>query len=471
MLRRTLLTSAAASATLVVQLSFPSVVLAHDCVGEMHYTAEGKIELRLGTNFARRTGLSVEPMNDIEVRLRRDNRPGSELTSNTVSTDQNGNFKAHGCFARDTNGILGGGNPIEITVQARFRSDRLKLRNANMIDSNWHDIHRYTDRDGGNRDVGTITYNELNIIDGEFDTFAEIWWLYSRELDRFQKRGVGFDKRISVTYPHNSVFYPDTTAHVIGKNNYLGSDDGPDDWDEPLVMLHEIMHSYHALRLDGNAAPGCLMDAHHQAPSNWRSSRCSGFMEGLAEAGARYLLDKHYGLSTEASVPQTEALVTPASTSEMRNPTAAGGSLVTGFAVRTMDDAERTDAGWLNFFLYLFTENEWSPNGLAPRNPCSSAMDVKLFQLLRALEAESLAMSSVTFRDVLRILERQIDGFDRRDSDIYEMVANPANANVSAMQARIDDEFCKLEAVQAGRNSASVRANSADGRLQQVSRP
>ena len=40
-----------------------------------------------------------------------------------------------------------------------------------------------------------------------------------------------------------------------------------------------------------------------------------------------------------------------------------------------------------------------------------------------------------------------MDDFDRRDSDIYEMVIDPANRDVAAMQARVDDEFCVLKAV------------------------
>lgn len=470
MLRKVLLTSVSTAFALGLNFALPASVQAHNCVGEMHYTAEGKITVNLGTNFSRRTGIDEEPLHDIQVRLRRANRPGSELTSNTVTTDANGNYKAHGCFARDTNGILSGGNPIEITVQARFRSDRLKLRNANLIDTNWHDIHTYTDRNGGTLDLPTITYNEPNAIAAEFDTFAQIWWVYSRELDRFAKRGVGLTDRISVTYPHNSLFYPEETAHVVGKNNYLGSDDGPNDWEEPWTMLHEIMHSYHALRLDGNAAPGCLVDAHHQPPSSWRSSRCSGFMEGLSEAGARYLLQKHYNQSIEADTIDPDDLMVPAPVSEMRDPDGAGGSFVTNFPVLSMDDVERTDAGWLNLFLYLFAQDEWTPAGLVPPTICSSAKDVKLFQLLRALEAEQLGMSSITVRDVLRLLERQIDGFERRDSDIYEMLVDAGTARLSVMQARVDDEFCALkqvkrESVNTGLQSVGDRSN-----LKQINR-
>lgn len=468
--RGVLLTSVSAAFALGLNLTFPTSAEAHKCVGEMHYTAEGKITVRLGANLSRRTGVAEEPLHDIQVRLRRNNRPGSELTSNTVTTDENGNFKAHGCFARDTNGVLAGGNPIEITVQARFRSDRLKLRNANLIDSNWHDVHTYADQDGGTRDLPTITYNEPNAIAAEFDNFAEIWWFYSRELDRFAKRGVRLAKRISVTYPHNNPVMPDTTGYVFGRDIFLGSDDHPGDFSEPHTMAHEFVHSYQALRLDGYLAPGCLLDAHHQPASNWRSSRCSGFMEGMAEAGARYLLEKHYNRSVATTVDDPDDLMVPASVSEMRNPQTVGRSLVTNFPVRSMDDVERTDAGWLNFFLYLFAEDEWTPAGLTASIGCSSPTDVKLFQLFRALEAEQIGMASITVRDVLRLLERQIEGFDRRDSDIYEMLVDAGNARLSNMQARVDDEFCVLKQVKNPSVNTSVQSVGNSPALSRVDR-
>ena len=351
---------------------------AHNCVGEMHYTAEGKLQVELGSNFSSKTGVSLEPIRDVEVRLRRDNRPGSELTSNVVTTNESGNYKAHGCFARDTNGILAGGSPIEITIQARFRSDDLKLRNANLIDSNWHTVGRFTDRDGGTNDVGVRTYNRSgNVIDQEFDTQAQIWWLYKRELDRFTARGVDIPGRVTVTFPHNSPFFTANTGFAMGRDLFLGADDGPNNPEEPDTMIHELGHAVHTTHFSGDVVSGCLIDAHHQPASNWRSSRCSGFSEGLSEAGSEYLLDRHYSTPVES----------PASIARMRNP----GNSFPFRVLRSLDDVERTDVGWMNFFRYLFQADEWDPNGLTARPGCT-ATDVKFFQLVRALEAENFAL-------------------------------------------------------------------------------
>lgn len=424
----------AAAIGLVALISTPA--FGHNCVGEMHYTAEGKLQLELGRNLANRTGISLEPMRDIQVRLRRDGRPGSELTSNVVSTDENGNYKAHGCFARDTNGILAGGDPITITIQARLRSDDLKLRDANLIDSDWHTVGRFTDRDGGTNDVGVRTYNRAgNIIDGEYDTQAQIWWLYKRELERFDKRGLGIPGRVSVTFPHNAPRDPDG-AYMIGRDIFLGADDGPNNTREPDTQLHEAVHLLHVEHLKGDFSPGCIADAHHQPASNWRSSRCSGFSEGLAEAGSKFLLDRHYNENLVSNAPP------PVSVAQMRNP----GGFWPATPLRSLDDVERTDVGWENFFRYLIQGDEWGPNGLTARAGCS-ATDVKFFQLIRALRDENFNMNSATIRDVLRVLERQIDGFERRDSDIYEMVADPSNTNLAAMQDRVTNEFCALTPV------------------------
>lgn len=430
--------------------AFTTASVAHDCVAEMHYTAEGKIQLELGNNFAKKTAQTLVPLENVQIRLRRDKHPGSELTSTTVSTDKDGNYIAHGCFARDTNGVLTGGKDIEITIQARFRSDELKLRDANLLDNEWHTVGRYKDRDGGTNDVGVRTYNRAgNITAPEYDELAQIWWLYSREMDRFAKRGAGITKRVTVTYPHNAP-RDAATAYAVGRDIFLGSDDGPHDKDEPVVMIHELFHAWHATRLSGDFTSGCILDAHHQPASSWASSRCSGFSEGLAQAGARYLMDRHYRTAVSA----------PASIATMRRP----GNNFPWSPLRTLDDVERTDTGWENIFRYLFAQNEWAPNGLTPSYAACSAKDVKLFELLRALQDENFSLPGATLREVLRILERQVDGFDRRDSDIYEMVLDPANRDVDAMQARVDNEFCKLN--QEVRDTVDTGLNAGD--LQQL---
>lgn len=414
------------------------IASAHNCVGETHYSASGRIQTVLTQVLREKTGLNAVDLRGVEVRLSRikDSRrpvgdPERSASGPKARTDATGNFSVHGCFARDSNGILPGGDNIELAIEVRYKSDELQIRRPDGV--NWWVIDSWMDRGGTNRARGTIVIPEtnFNLLPQGFErlfvinTHANIWWVFDRELRNFRDHGITFTNRVTVTYPHDSLVVTDGSSYAITRI-YLNVDDGPQFAGGPGTMLHELIHIWHVKNLSGNTNPNCLIGANHQAPSNLLSNRCTGFMEGISEAISERLMHRRYGRRPDSAIkPVSRAALAAGSSNRFPS-----------FPITSLSDLERTDDGWEQFFRLLFTRNEWASDIAIVPLDCGIA-DIGIYKLMNALEAVHYNLSSPRVLDILQILVQQVDGFEERDMNIYAALADPTNVPQAVM-----DTFC-----------------------------
>ena len=356
----------------------------------------------------------------VQLRIVRAGSPIKWAQGPDVVTDENGDYDVTCTFARDRNGVAPGGKKIRFKVMARFRDDEFKIRKAGWAKNNWFEVGR---RRGCNRSGGLATPkcrdHNFTGIDKTFDTnntagkHAYMWWFFNRLEDDFEQENVGltdrpvFKRKLTVSYPNRFVFQ-DGSFFLFNVHLEQG------DWNAHETMIHEFMHRWDVGNLGGEGHFNCLLDAHHEPPTRWNSSRCSGFMEGFAEATAEGINAALYGGSID---PEThEAL--------------QNGTTGHGYSVRTRDEAERTDVGWENFLQLILVDNEMRfVDGSASCDPT----DVGVFEMLRVLQADRSRKAdwyklrpNATFSWFTDILQTHLSDFTAEDAEIYQNLGDPS---------------------------------------------
>lgn len=374
------------------------------------YTFEGRLRTQLSDRLEGLEGSTAVDLEGVQIRVVRKGSPRNSTVGVHDLTDASGEFSVTQRFDSDRGGIFGGGD-IRFKVQARFRNDDLKIRKGGLLRNNWFTIAEVQGRNGEDFDVsdGLGVVLDRDDLVGEH---AQIWWVYQRALQRLDAEGLGLPRKLTVTYPQQHAYrLNDREASFAIHNVFIGSDDGPDDNDAPETMMHEMFHVWHVRHLRGDASPKCIADAHHKSPERWASSRCSGFMEGFAQAAAEEFSRIVFGANrTDANTLQA-----------MRN-----GPEGNSYSIRTTGEAERTDEGWENFLTFMWQDNVWTTFSSVSDATCNPT-DVPLFDFLEALQEENMRVGQATFSGVTDVLERRVAGFGTRDATFYEMLGDPAN--------------------------------------------
>lgn len=404
---------------------------------KLDYTFEGKLQVESSDG-------RTLPVSGAQVRVKRQGGPG--VGRKHVKTGPDGHFKGTWKFARDRNGALPGGKPIRFEIQARLRDDTLKIRKGGWFKSNWLTVATTNGEGGGNFDLGNVTFDS-----GKAQKLAGLWAAHQKVLEELDDHGVGLPRKLTVIYPNKFVFKPNADFYLF-KVRLTEERWDVADTDNTETIIHEIMHQWDVNHMKGERNLVCVADAHHKSPDKWASSRCSGFMEGFAEAMARQLNHSVFGASTDA----------PLTMWHLRNGKSPDNRGCwdrkdeENFELNTIEDAQTTDCGWENFLTFIMSEDKFERFNDVDKS-CRPET-VPKWELLQALKAEAprkanWTQGDATFSWFTEILERRVDGFDEWDARFYNRLGDP-----DSRLADIQDELCN-----GGSHTVVIDGSAADG--------
>ena len=227
-----------------------------------------------------------------------------------------------------------GGGDINFAVQLQLQDDdKLKVGKGGWFNTPW-DTFKSAAGSGCTRFIWTAPFvlNADSISPNDLPHRAFIYAVHEKLLRHLAARGVDLKNRIEVIYPDKHI-YNRSNSFFIHKSHIESSD-----WDDVVTLIHEAMHQWTVNWMRGAESPGCVADAHHKSPDKWKSARCSGFMEGFAQATALALYDDIFS-SQEFFGASGKPVARPITLEKLRT------SFYDG-AIRKGDDAERTDKGW-----------------------------------------------------------------------------------------------------------------------------
>jgi len=410
---------------------FLAAIAAEPVAAQCDYHFSGRL-------LAQHNGERV-PLQGVKVRVKR--QGGTGAGRKTVTTDSQGRFGDTWRFARDRDGIGPGRKNIRFAVQAQFNSAALKISLGGRPLKPWDTLAEVEGKDCIQFILRTHVFNADAKSDLRYTARrAYLYAVPDRLLQKLRWENVGLKSQLQVIYPDRHVYsLVMDSSWYIHKSHIVW-----DGWSDVRTLIHETMHQWDVNWLKGEKNLVCIADAHHKPPSNWRSSRCSGFMEGFAEATARAIFNDLFAGHTFYSTrgryggPQTRE--------QLRNDNDTSGS------IRNLDEAERNDDGWRNFLQFIIWENEWASfenEGVPNLRHCQPG-DVNVYTMLRALKAESASKSNIvkgnaTFAWFARIMQRRVSGFSARDARFYRFFGNPSLSGAQIQQEMCADELARQE--------------------------
>jgi len=400
--------------------------------GNKHYHFSGKVQVE---------GRDLE---GVQIRIVRKHSPVKWAQGPDAVTNDQGRFSVDCTFARDRNGVAPGGKKIRFKLMARLRNSEFKVRKGGWFKNNWLTIanERGCHRSGG---LFTDACNDFthDSIQKNFDTdtregkLAQVWWFLNDLDDQLGDRGLAltdrpvFRRKLTITYPDRSVrqWYQDNILNEDTNSWYLFNvhlEQG--DWNAEETMIHEYMHRWDVSNTKGSASLVCVFDKHHKAPDETGpAAKCSGFMEGFAEATAQKLNEHFYGGGSPELFTHWDLRTANADES---------------YRVTNLDEAQRSDLGWQNFLAFLWKDNVWDGWGAADTDWCTPTQ-VSVFETLQAVQDEEprkakwLVSGNSTFEWFTGVLEKQISEFDEYDATFYELLGDP-----SLTASEIQDQMC-----------------------------
>lgn len=386
-----------------------------DAHAKLNYTFEGDVEVKLPNG-------AEKPIPGAQIRVKR--QGGSGAGRHKVRTHDDGRFKGTWKFTRDRDGGLPGRKDIRFAVQMRLRNSELKLRKGGWFKKNWITIATPRGKDGEDFDL-----NDIVLDSGKKQKLAALYWAHMQSLEPLQKHNVALTNKLTVIYPNKFVFKPNANFYLFKVRLT------EEKWKvhKPVhteTILHEIMHQWDVNHMKGERNLVCVADAHHKSPDKWASARCSGFMEGFAEATAQQLNAKIFDADyypdpgNNPPVPETMA--------NLREGTNVS------YEIENLNEAQTTDDGWENFLTFIMTEDKFERFGTVPDGSCKPKT-VGVWQLLDVLDAEEPRKANFfrgksTFSWFTRILQKHVDGFDAWDAKYYEMLGDPSNKLVDIQE-------------------------------------
>lgn len=415
--------------TIVARLDVPLVAalllgllllgLAMPAAAKVDYTFEGTLEVELSNG-------QTLPVSGAQIRVKR--QGGTGAGRKHAKTGHDGRFKGAWKFTRKRGPFSN--KPIQFEIQARLRDDALKIRKGGWFKNNWLTIDEINGKGGGNFDVGTVTLDR-----GKQQKLAGLWAAHQKVLHALDEHDVGLTKKLVVIYPNKFVFKPNADFYLFRVRLTEKR------WDVANIhnsetIIHEIMHQWDVNNMKGEASLVCMADAHHKPPHKWAASRCSGFMEGFAEALARQLNHEVFGARLDPPLAMRHLR----NAQRHDNRGCWDSKNEKSFEINTIEDAQTTDCGWENFLTFIMSENKFDRFNNVDKS--CQPKTVPKWQLLRVLKEEAPRKSNwvqgkTTFTWFTEILERRVDGFDEWDSRFYVRLGDPSN-RISEIQ----DELC-----------------------------
>jgi hypothetical protein len=400
-------------ATIALPLLLPATASA-----KYNYTFEGTLKVLLPNG-------TKQPIPNAQIRVKR--RGGSGAGRKHTMSNNQGDFKGTWKFTRDRDGRLPGRKDIRFDVQMRLRNNRLKLRKGGWFKNNWITVATPRGKDGED-----FNLKEITVSKGKVRKLAALWWGHMVVLDALDRHHIGLTNKLTVIYPNKFIFKPNANFYLFKVRLT------EDRWDvskqgNTETIIHEAMHQWDVNYMKGERNLICVADAHHKPPEKWGNSRCSGFMEGFAEAVARQLNHRlfqanYYGdRHIDAPVPQTMW--------HLRN-----GKNVS-YKIQSLEEAQTTDDGWQNFLTFIMSKDKFERFNTVP-NPACTPKTVPVWELLTALKKEAPRKANffwgkATFAWFTDILERRVDGFDSWDGKYYQLLGDPSNRLVE-----IQNQMC-----------------------------
>lgn len=384
-----------------------------DGVGQ-NYTFEGTIQLRHNSD--------PQPLEGVGIKVVTKRGLTRGVSGVHGRTDANGEFRINCQFSASAPGPK---RKHDFRVLARFRNDDLKIRKGGWFKNNWHQVGSTNGCNGSGKPLISCN-DEPDRTDKTFDTstkegkHAYLFWFYSHLQTQMRGHGLGlhdrpvFSKKLAVTYPDKSII-SDGSWFLFNIHLEQG------DWNDHRVMIHEWMHRWDVGTARGEDHFACLADftAHHEHPDeNFTASRCSGYMEGFAEATAQRLTITLPDVDHAYGAPVTLAAL------RGRNP-----------PIDSLEDAQRTDIGWENFLKLFWTNNEWDAIGgnSGWQSDCDPP-DISVIEMLQIIREGSpnkgrwyRVHSNATFQWFADAMAEHHGDIDQEDADLYAMMGNPAN--------------------------------------------
>jgi hypothetical protein len=383
----------------------PSVALA-----KFGYTFEGDLKVKLSDG-------TTESLRGVQIRVKRQGGTGAGRKS--VQTSGGGYFKGTWQFTRDRDGRLPGRKDIRFEVQARLRNNALKIRKGGWFKNNWITVATPRGKDGQDFSLGDVV-----ISGGKKEKLAGIWWANETLLRRLNRRNVGLTRRLTVIYPNKFVFKPNANFYLFKVR--LTEDRGDvADLNNTETIIHEAMHQWDVNHMKGEASLLCVADAHHKPPEKWASSRCSGFMEGFAQATAEQLNNRVFNADYFDGSDGRDDPPVPRTMWDLRNGRGVS------YQIQNLSDAQTTDDGWENFLNFIMTEDKFRRFNNVPEPSCKPKT-VPIWETLTALKQEAPRKSNwfkgkATFSWFTDILSRRVNGFGEWDARYYERLGDPSN--------------------------------------------
>lgn len=392
----------------------PAFAACKDGVGQQ-YTFEGTVTLEHNGNR--------QPLEGVGIKVVTKRGLTRGVAGVHGRTDASGYFRINCQFTASAPGTK---RKHDFRVLARFRDAELKIRKGGWFKNNWHAVGSTDGCNGSGKPL--ISCNDQpDRTDKTFNTntkegkHAYLFWFYSHLQDEMRRHGLGlhsrpvFSKRLAVTFPDKSII-SDGSWFLF--NIHIADND----WDDHRILIHEWMHRWDVGSTSGEGHIACLGDftAHHEHPDNNRhASRCSGYMEGFAEATAQRLTTTLPDVNNDYRAPRTLGDLQGA------NP-----------PIDSLRDAQRTDTGWENFLKLFWTNNEWAAIGgnSGWQSDCDPP-DISVIQMLQTIRradpnkgGPSPFHTNATFQWFADTMANHHGDMDQGDADLYAMMGNPGNS-------------------------------------------
>jgi hypothetical protein len=395
--------------------------------GNRSYYFSGLLEVRHDGN--------TEPLEGVQLRIVRKGSPLKWAQGPDAVTDENGKFQVECTFARDRNGVAPWGKKIRFKVMARFRDGNFKVRKGGWAKNNWFEVaQREGCKKNGCKKFSFTLNGDERAASKTFDTgtlagkHAYLWRFYNTLQDEMKQEGVGltdrpgFRRKLTITYPDRNIrrWWSENIQNESSNSWFLFNVHlAEGDWNRQETMIHEWMHRWDVEHTRGSASLVCLFDKHHKAPNNTSAAaKCSGFMEGFAEATAQALDQAHFGAGSPDAFTHEQ----------MREGDAES------YEVNTLSEAQRTDIGWQNFLTALWTSNKGAfvSDASSPSGSCFTPKTLGVYDVLQAIKRERprkakwLVSGNSTFEWFTGVLEKQVSDFGAKDARFYQLLGDPS---------------------------------------------
>ena len=395
--------------------------------GNRSYYFSGLLKVRHDGN--------TEPLEGVQLRIVRKGSPLKWAQGPDAVTDENGKFQVECTFARDRNGVVPWGKKIRFKVMARFRDGNFKVRKGGWAKNNWFEVaQREGCKKNGCKQFSFTLNGDERAASKTFDTgtlagkHAYLWRFYNTLQDEMKQEGVGltdrpgFRRKLTITYPDRNIrrWWSENIQNESSNSWFLFNVHlAEGDWDRQETMIHEWMHRWDVEHTRGSASLVCLFDKHHKAPNNTNAAaKCSGFMEGFAEATAQALNQAHFGAGSPDAFTHEQ----------MREGDADS------YEVNTLSEAQRTDIGWQNFLTALWTSNKGAfvSDASSPSGSCFTPKTLGVYDVLQAIKRERprkakwLVSGNSTFEWFTGVLEKQVSDFGAKDARFYQLLGDPS---------------------------------------------